>query len=113
MKNGVPLARREIITLTDDLDGSNATQTVRFGLNGIEYEIDLSDANAAELTTWLENYVAHGRRVGGRKKAGAARPSAASDPSAVRAWARENGIEVNKRGRISANLSAQFLAATA
>lgn len=106
------MARKVLVELTDDLDGSLATQTVQFGFLGIDYEIDLNDDNAAELQHWLENYIKHGRRVGGRKKTGAAKPNSGTDPSVVRAWAKQNGIAVNERGRISADLSAQFLAAT-
>jgi Lsr2 len=50
--------------LQDDLSGGEATQTIRFGYAGVDYEIDVNDDNAAEMTKWLENYVSHGRRVG-------------------------------------------------
>lgn len=43
------MATRIVIELIDDLDGSEATETVRFGLDGADYEIDLAGQNADEL----------------------------------------------------------------
>jgi hypothetical protein len=40
------MAQKITVTLEDDLDGGPADQTVRFGLDGAEYEIDLSISNA-------------------------------------------------------------------
>lgn len=107
------MARKTIVTLTDDLVGGPATQTIRFGLHSVDYEIDLNDENAEELTQWLDNYISHGRRVGGRKKTGAPKSGVSTDASAVRVWAKEQGIPVSERGRIPADLSARFLAETA
>lgn len=104
------MARKVVVEIADDLDGSPATQTIRFGFQGVEYELDLNDENAAELTHWLENYISHARRVRGQKHA-APKISSGVDASAVRAWAHENGIDVNKRGRIAADVTAKFLAA--
>ena len=104
------MARKVLIEMSDDLDGSPATQTIRFGFQGVEYELDLNDENAAEMTHWLQNYISHARRVGGQKRP-APRASSGTDASAVRAWAHENGIDVNKRGRVPADITAKFLAA--
>ncbi|MFB9378126.1 Lsr2 family protein [Kineococcus gynurae] len=94
------MAQRTTVILTDDVDGGAADQTVRFGLDGVDYEIDLSDDNAETLRRAYGLYVEHGRRTGGRSVP--AKPVAFTgvDNTAVRAWARAHGIEVPARGRI-------------
>lgn len=102
------MAQKVLVSLVDDLDGSEAEETVEFGLDGVSYEIDLSSDNAEELRDALAQYVEHARRSGGRKRVG--RPavkapgrSATVDREqnqAIRAWARKNGYEVSDRGRI-------------
>lgn len=103
------MAQKVLVSLVDDLDGSEAEETVEFGLDGVSYEIDLSSENAEELRDALAQYVEHARRAGGRKRAGtrgaakAPGRSAAVDREqnqAIRAWARKNGYEVSDRGRI-------------
>ena len=60
------MAQRVHIVLTDDLDGSDAAESVAFGLDGNTYEIDLSTDNAAKLREYLQPYVAVGRKVATR-----------------------------------------------
>jgi hypothetical protein len=103
------VAQRVQIILEDDYDGGVADETVTFGLDGAEYEIDLSSANATELRNALAPWLAHARKVGGRKRsrATASRPAAAESggsTSDIRAWAIENGMEVSSRGRISSEV---------
>lgn len=112
------MAQKIQIVLEDDLDGSEATQTVTFGLDGTTYEIDLNDAHAAELREALAGYVGHARKVTGSagrrsRKAASAGSAAGSGPSAsdIRAWATANGYEVPERGRISADVRAAYEAA--
>jgi len=114
------MAQRTLITLTDDIDGSEASETVVFGLDGATYEIDLNDAHAEDLREVLAPYVAGARRVGrpaggraGRASAPGSRSSDDVDPKAVRAWAEENGVEVNGRGRLKAEVVEQYRAANA
>ena len=105
--------------LIDDLDGGEAEGTVRFGLDGAEYEIDLSAGHAEALRRALAPFVSAARRGpggaarragrGGRRAAGAG----AADPVAVREWAKSQGIEVKDRGRVSAGLVVKFKEATA
>jgi hypothetical protein len=109
------MAQRVQIILEDDLDGSQADETVTFGLDGVTYEIDLSSGNAARLRDELASWVGHARRAGGRKTTGSgpARASASSsgkrtDLAAVREWARANGHQVSDRGRISAQIQAAY-----
>ena len=92
--------------------GSAAEETVQFSIDGVSYEIDLSSINADKLRGAVEPYKAAARRIGGRRS----RPAASSshspvDNRAVRAWAEANGIEVNTRGRIPADVVAKYRAA--
>ena len=104
------MATKVLTTLQDDIDGSDATQTVRFALDGVEYEIDVSDRNANRLRNSLSEFIAHGRRVGGRRGPKQA-SSSDVDTKAVRKWAEANGIEINARGRIPTDVVERFKAA--
>ena len=97
----------------DDLDGSEAEGTVRFGLDGTEYEIDLNAAHAQALRDALAGYVRAARRAGGgaRRPARAGRRAPGVDSTEVREWAKAQGIEVKDRGRAPAELVARFKAA--
>lgn len=109
------MAQRVNIVLVDDIDGSDATETVSFGLDGTTYEIDLNDKNAGALRDALSGYVGHARKVGSASRRGrkSSAPAAASGTSAreIRDWARSNGYEVPDRGRVSADVRAAFEAA--
>ena len=99
----------------DDIDGGAAEGTVRFALDGTDYEIDLSGKHSDELRAALRKYVEHARKVGGaRRRPGArgSRRSSTADTGAVRAWARENGYDIKDRGRVPADLVAKYRAAT-
>jgi hypothetical protein len=114
------MAQRQVVELIDDLDGKvlvDHGETVTFALDGVDYEIDLSDKNAARLRGALAPYVAagrdkSGRRSGGRSARGPVRKAdTIVDTRAVRAWAAAHGIQVSSRGRIPADVIAQFRAA--
>ena len=108
------MATKTQVVLVDDLTGDPADTTVKFALDKTEYEIDLSDDNAAEMRKELSRYVEAARKVTGgeRRSAQTAKPAYAGyDPAAVRAWAAGQGIEVNARGRIEADVVEQFRAA--
>jgi len=93
------MAQKTIVTLTDDIDGSDANRTVTFSLDGTSYEIDLSDTNVENLTTALEPFINAARKVGrGRSQSGT---SKTRDLAAVRSWARDQGMQVSARGRVS------------
>lgn len=102
--------------LIDDLDGSDAEETVRFALDGSEYEIDLNAGHARALREALARYVRAARRPGGgaRRPARGGRraPGTGLDAAEVRRWARAQGIEVKDRGRMPAGLVARFKVAT-
>ena len=103
------MAQRIQTLLIDDLDGGEAAGTVRFGLDGAEYEIDLSAAHNDELRKELQQYLEHARRTGtARSAARARRGGAAVDTAKVREWAKEQGIDVKDRGRVPANVVEQY-----
>ena len=94
------MAQRVHVTLEDDVDGSLASETIQFGLDGVNYEIDLSDENAAKLRDSLALWVGNARRVSGRKQSVRPAPTGRSDLNEIRAWGRENGYKVSDRGRV-------------
>ena len=99
----------------DDLDGSEADSTVRFGLDGTDYEIDLSTEHAQALRDALERYVTAARRSGGARRparSGTKAPAAGLNSTEVREWAKAQGIDVKDRGRVPAELVVRFKAAT-
>jgi nucleoid-associated protein Lsr2 len=103
------MAQRIQTLLIDDLDGGEADGTVRFGLDGTEYEIDLSAKHSDELRKALELYLAHARRSGGTARGAArTRRGSAVDTAKVREWAKGRGIEVKGRGRIPADVVEQY-----
>ena len=111
------MAQKVIYQLVDDLDQSplddGTGETVIFGLDGVEYEIDLSSAHADGLRAALSAYVAAGRPRGRRTAGTTPRRSAAvkRDLESVRAWANDNGFTVSTRGRIPAAVSEAYHAA--
>lgn len=96
----------------DDLDSSEAEGTVLFGLDGTQYEIDLSTAHAKDLRAALAPYIEAGRRVASTARhAGQTRRKPHADGisnTAVRAWAKEKGLEVKERGRVPADVIARY-----
>jgi len=112
------MAQEVIYTLTDDLDGSPAEETVTFALDGTSYEIDLNSKNAAALRKAIDKFVAGARKMTRPTGAGRGRPRGArsprrgeADPKAVRAWAHEHGIPISSRGRIPAEIIEQYRSA--
>ena len=107
------MAQKVHIVLVDDLDGSEATESVSFGLDGTSYEIDLNDKNAAKLRDTLAGYIGHARKVGAASRRGRKTAASSSGPSAreIRDWARSNGYDVPDRGRVAAEVRQAFDAA--
>jgi len=98
----------------DDIDGGAAEGTVRFGLDGTEYEIDLNAKHAEELRKVLADYATHGRKVGGTSRRGPrGRRSNADviDTAKVREWAKGKGFDIKERGRVPANVVEKYKAA--
>ena len=97
------MAQRVQIILEDDYDGGTADETVTFSLDGAEYEIDLSSKNASGLREALAPWVAHARKIGGRRKR-STKATGSSSTSDIRAWAQAQGLDVSSRGRVSAEV---------
>lgn len=111
------MSSKTIVELIDDIDGGEATQSVKFAVDGVNYTIDLSDSNAEELRDRLAPFVESGRKVVADRTAktytrrqGRA-PLGRAQSQAIREWARANGEKVSDRGRIPAELAARFQAA--
>lgn len=102
------MARKTVVTLVDDIDGSDAVETVTFSVDGSRYEIDLSKSNAKAFRTAVKPYVEAGRKV--QAKTPRRTSTDGTSSREVRAWAVENGIEVPAYGRIPATVKEQFLA---
>jgi hypothetical protein len=104
------MASRTIVLLEDDVDGSEADETIEFGVDGTTYAIDLSDPNANKLRGALDGYISKARKVSG-KRSTSRKPSSAVDLKAVRAWAASNGIQLSSRGRLPASVLEQYRSA--
>ncbi len=106
------MATKTVTELVDDVDGKPADETVSFGLDGVQYEIDLATDNAEALREALSPYVDVARRTGGRRTSGKpVRVPTEVDTKAVRAWAASNGIELSARGRVPGHVVEQYRAA--
>lgn len=106
------MARRTKTVLIDDVDGEEAVESVSFALDGVRYEVDLGETNAAALRENFARWAQAGRRVGGRAKRGTRGGVAHSRETAkIREWARANGHQVSDRGRISAKVQEAYKAA--
>src|SRR5437764_9926015 len=119
------MAQKVQVILVDDVDGGEASETVSFSLDGVSYEIDVSESNASKLRDALAPWVGHARRVGGRSGGGGggsrarsggsggssssrSRGNSKHDLSDVRSWARDNGFQVSDRGRVSSEVIAAY-----
>jgi hypothetical protein len=105
------MATKILTLLQDDLDGSDASETVAFALDGASYEIDLSDENASALRDTLSRWIAPARQLrsnGPTAVSGRPKPFDQVDNRSVRAWASANKIAISNRGRISADVIDQY-----
>ena len=113
------MARQVITTLIDDLDGKKADRTVEFSLDGTNYTIDLSEANAGKLRKALDPYINAGTRIGRAstaripaRRGGAGRTASSRDENRlIREWAAANGHQISERGRIPQSVSDAYRAA--
>lgn len=107
------VATRTTVTLEDDLDGGPAEETLRFSLSGVDYEIDLSAKNAASFRGQVAPFAERARVVSSGRRRRSSRPASSRRQSAaIRAWAKQQGIQLNDRGRIPDLIVAQYNTAT-
>jgi len=98
-------------TLIDDLDGSEASETIKFGLDGVLYEIDLSQKNADKLRKAIAPFKEAARKATPPSKGGSGRSRSRNDLADIREWAKENGFAVSDRGRIAQDVIEAYDAA--
>jgi hypothetical protein len=98
------VAQRTQIVYTDDFDGSEADGTIRFGVDGTEYEIDLNKEHTEQLTKVLGPFIAAARKVSGPRRSARGKRAGRHNQPDVRARARAQGITVSDRGRIPADV---------
>jgi hypothetical protein len=113
MEGNCRVAKETITKFIDDLDGGEAHETVKFGLDGHSFEIDLSNKNAAKLRNALSLYIDSATRISGRTPVagGRARGVAVAERDqnkAIRAWAHRKGLDVAPRGRIRQDVVDQY-----
>lgn len=96
---GQNMARKVEVSLIDDIDGSVAAETVKFGVDGLHYEVDLSEGHAKELREAMAPYIKVSRR---------ATPYSAEDAAEIRAWAQKKGFQVSDRGRLNQEIIAAY-----
>jgi Lsr2 len=105
------VAQRTQVLYVDDIGGSEAEGTIRFGLGGTDYEIDLNKKHADQFAKAIGPYIAAARKVPSQRRSGRGARAPRHDLSGVRAWARDQGIKVSDRGRIPADVLARYEAA--
>jgi hypothetical protein len=110
------MAQHVVTQLVDDLDGSEAVETIEFVWEGIQYRIDLNEKNGDKFRKVVAPFLTAAQRIGGRarRNPGKAKSApAASNPAAIRAWAQDNGYEVPARGRIPNEIREAYQSAIA
>ncbi|HZJ04434.1 MAG TPA: Lsr2 family protein [Nocardioidaceae bacterium] len=105
------MAQRVNVILVDDIDGSDAEENVRFAIDGVSYEIDLTSEHASELRSALARFVGHARRLDARRTKTQRATASGVSAADIRRWARENGWDVPDRGRVSAEVRQAYAAA--
>lgn len=105
------MAQKVQVLLEDDLSGGPAQTTVRFGLDGANYEIDLNEENANRLRESLRPFVQHARKANVGKQRRSRGASSRERSADIRSWAKSAGIQVSDRGRIPADVVAKYEAA--
>ena len=109
------MVQKTQVVLVDDIDGTEAEETVTFALDGVTYEIDLTSAHASELRDALATWIGHARKTTTRSSSGNSARSGARRGGAdraqlakIREWAKENGYQISDRGRIPGNVLQAF-----
>jgi hypothetical protein len=103
-----PMAQRTRVELIDDIDGSAASETISFGLDGKSYEIDLTAVNAQKLRKAFEPYVSVARKVTSGTRRVVRNIQLSAPQSVIRAWAQSKGLKISDRGRIPADIVKQY-----
>jgi len=95
------VAKKTVVEWVDDIDGTAASETVTFTIDGSRYEIDLSEENAAKLRETMSGWIEASRRASSRRSKSAPQPkNDSSESTKARKWAMDNGLDVGPRGRL-------------
>lgn len=115
------MSREVIIKVRDDLDGSDADETIFFAYRGVPYEIDLSLANVELFDKYMDQFISGARKVTVPKASKEAsvpgpRPkpvdlAVKNQRKQIRDWANDNGFTVDARGMIASTVFEAFRAA--
>lgn len=106
------MVRKVQVVLQDDINGEEPAQTVYFSLDGNDYEIDLTEQHAAAFRECLAPWIAPARRASAAQiPSPRSKARRAADTVDIRRWAKENGLPVRERGRISIDLRNRYAAA--
>jgi hypothetical protein len=101
------MATKTVVSVVDDIDGSEDAETVTFTYNGKMYEIDLARKNRDALAAALSPFVGAARSTS-RKSAQRPKSNGDEGAAAIRAWAAGKGIEVSNRGRVPRSVREQY-----
>ena len=106
------MAQKVNVVVTDDFDGSEGAKTVRFGLDGAEYEVDLKPEHEERLRNFLDAYLGVGRKItAASRRSRRLSSTPRTDASGIREWARANGYPINERGRVPKDIMDAYHAA--
>lgn len=101
------MAQKVQVTQVSDLSGEEGAETVRFSLDGTEYEIDLTPGEAAAMRSEVGPYIGKARKTGRPVRRGK-RQASRSDLPDIRQFARARGFDINERGRVPARIIAEY-----
>jgi len=109
------MAQNVTVMLIDDIDQSKAAETVRFGVDGTAYEIDLSARHASELRSMIGRYIRVARRIQSAparaQQKPLSRPRTQMDREQsrrIRSWAMERGLLASPRGLIPQHVAEEY-----
>ncbi|WP_454810615.1 histone-like nucleoid-structuring protein Lsr2 [Paenarthrobacter nitroguajacolicus] len=101
------MALKRTIEILDDLDGTPDASPHEFSLDGVSYEIDLSEDNHRKLLSGLNPFIASARKIkpSAARRSLAPRTSNREELMRIREWANSNGFHVSPRGRVPQNIA--------
>ena len=101
------MATKTVVSVVDDIDGSEGAESVTFTFGGVQYEIDLARENRAALDSALSPFINAARATSGERTR-RSKPQVEEKAAAVRAWAADNGVSVSSRGRVPRHVLDQY-----
>ncbi|MGW6413025.1 histone-like nucleoid-structuring protein Lsr2 [Streptomyces vinaceus] len=107
------MAQKTVIIYTDDVTGEETSEVLTHSLilDGVAYEIDLGAESYDSLLEAVTPFTSRGRRVRTGTQLKAASVARGNDATAIRAWAKAQGLQVSERGRIPRDVREKYEAA--